>query len=428
MLPPVEVMLSDLIKLRSENPPGREIEVARYLQGLFHRFGVSSQVIEPEPGRANFIAQLGQGERCLLFLSHTDVVPAGEGWDFAPFSGEIGDGLVRGRGALDCKGLVAAEAYAFLYLAQNADLKGRLILAATADEETGANWGVRYLLEHCPEKLQADFAINEGGEEPLRIGGRLVYFIQVGEKGIAWSRLGTKGVSCHGSLPSLGDNAVTKMASAVAKLGEYSPPVVLTPEVRGLIQALAELKGLGRRVAENNVDSIIDGFEDEAFAAYLRSVTRMTVSPNVIKGGVKANIVPDSCEAEVDVRYLPGQDEGYVLAELTRVVGQGVDIKLTSHSPPTFSPSQGQPYGLLSETLREVVGDVLCLPSISAGGTDSRFLRGAGVPCYGLAVARADYDRELKKTVHGKNERVDIESLRLTAQFLVRLAQKYLGG
>lgn len=429
MLPPVEKILSDLIKLNSENPPGREMEVAQYLRDLFASFRIPGEIIESAPGRASFIARVGSGERCLLLLSHTDVVPAGKGWDFAPFSGEIRDSLVLGRGALDCKGLVAEEAYATLYLAQKSELKGRLIFAATADEESGSAFGVRYLLEHCPEKLRADFAVNEGGEEPIEINGKRVYFVQAGEKGTAWSRLRTRGVSAHGSLPTLGDNAVIKMADAIARLSRYPPEPKLVPEVRRMLQALVELKGLDWPVDEPHIDPIIQSFmEDRAFAAYLSALTRMTVSPNAISGGTKTNIVPDSCEADLDIRILPGQDRQYVLAEMARIIGSEPEIQMVNYSPPTFSPTDGAPFRLLCETAQEVVGDAVCLPCLSAGATDSRFLRGVGIPSYGISVSAPGADPEQKKTVHGRNERVDMATLHLEAQFLIRLAQRYLSA
>jgi acetylornithine deacetylase/succinyl-diaminopimelate desuccinylase-like protein len=184
-----ETVLADLIKINTTNPPGNEIEAALYLKNLFDVAGIPGEIIESEPGRGNFIARLGEGERKLLFLSHTDVVPAGEGWDFDPFSGEIKNGTVYGRGAIDCKSLAAAGACAMLILAKEYPLGGALIFAATADEEKGGKYGVRYLVDRHREKIQADFAVNEGAEEPVVLGGQPVHFIQTGEKGTGWSIL-----------------------------------------------------------------------------------------------------------------------------------------------------------------------------------------------------------------------------------------------
>ncbi len=216
-----ENILSDLIRINTINPPGNETAAAMYLKKLFDEAGISNEIIEPVKGRGSFVARLGRGNRehqdsnggqkqkKMLLLSHTDVVPAGEGWNFDPLSGEIKDGTVLGRGALDCKHLVAAQAYTMLKLKkENIPINGEVILAAVADEETGGNLGAKYLFQHHPRLMQADFAINEGAEKMAYINKRPVYFIQVGEKGTAWSKFKARGTACHGSVPGMGDNAV----------------------------------------------------------------------------------------------------------------------------------------------------------------------------------------------------------------------------
>jgi len=429
MIPAPERMLADLIRLNTVNPPGNEFKVARYLQELFAAAGISYEIIEAEKGRANFIARFGSGTKRLLFLCHADVVPAGEGWDFDPFSGEVAAGMVFGRGALDCKGLMAAQAYAFLRLAREApSLNGTLIFAATADEEKGGRHGVQYLLKNCPEKIQADFAVNEGGEGPRKINGRQIYFVQVGEKGTAWSRLQATGRSCHGSVPTLGDNAVLKMARALDALKNYQPEIRFIPEVRFLLQELLRVKGLDEPLNETNVDTLLDRFTERSFAETLRAMTRLTVSPNTIAGGSKTNIVPDACTANVDIRILPGQDRNYILNELRRCISEEIVVEIGNYVAPTFSSSQSTPYRLIATTTQELTGaEVLCLPHISTGATDSRYLREAGIPAYGIGHMAKDSDPELGSTIHGKNERIDIASLYFRADFFMALARKYLG-
>lgn len=424
-----ERILSHLIQINTVNPPGNETAAARFLKELFDAAGIASEIIEAEKGRGNFLARLGAGDRRLLFLSHTDVVPAGEDWDFDPLGGEIRNGFVYGRGALDCKGLVAAGAYAVLKLAQEkTPLNGMLIFAATADEERGGACGVKHLLEHCPEKLRADFAVNEGAEEPVCLNGQMIYFIQVGEKGTAWSRLEAKGRACHGSVPTLGDNAILKMVRALNALFAYRAEVRLIPEAEVLLSEIARIKGLDMPVNEENVDLLLDRIGDKNFSETLRAMTRMTVSPNVIQGGAKTNVVPDSCQAKVDIRVLPGQDEEYVLGELRKCVGGEIKIEVPNYHPPTFSSAQSPYYRLIEGITRKLVGrGVACLPYISSGATDSRFLRGAGIPAYGINHMAKGFDPEIRATVHGKNERIDVASLYVKAEFLVTLAKKYLG-
>jgi len=423
----IESLLANLIKIQSVNPPGGETEVAKYLKHLFDEYRIPNEIVEPSPGRGSFIAYLGDGEKRLLYLSHTDVVPVSEGWTFAPFSGEIKDSFVHGRGALDCKGLVAAEACAVISLALSDKLRGRLIFAATADEETGGTLGVKYLVENCKEKIMADFAINEGGRQPLRIDDKICHFTQIGEKGICWMKLKTSGRSSHGSLPMLGDNAVIKMTEVIKRLAEHQPQIVLIPEVKHLIQAIARLQGFDNVINEENIDQVIQRLEDKIFAGYLSAATRITISPNVIHGGVKTNIVPDACEAEVDIRVLPGQDREYVVKTLGPLIGDA-EMEITQYHAPTFSTSESEGYRLVSDTLKEFVGDAMILPCISSGSTDSKFLREVGIPCYGIGMIALNLDPALSQSVHGRDEKIDIDSLRLKSDFLVRLAKRYLGN
>ena len=422
----IESLLSDLIQIQSVNPPGGETEVARYLKRLFDECRIPNEIIEPSPGRGNFLAYLGEGEKSLLYLSHTDVVPVSEGWSFDPFAGEIKDGFVHGRGALDCKGLVAAEAYAVLNLARSGKLGGRLIFAATAGEETGGVVGVKYLVENCKDKIMADFVINEGGWNPMRIGGKTCHFVQAGEKGIIRPKLKARGVSSHGSVPMFGDNAVVKMADVVKGLAEYQPQMVLIPEVKQLIQAVAKLEGLGNEINNNNADQVIQQLGDRVLAGYLTAITRMTVSPNVIHGGAKVNIVPDSCEAEVDIRVLPGQDKEYVVKELEKVFSS-IEIEKTRYDAPTFSSTDNEFYRLVLNTMKEYIDDDIVLPCVSSGGTDSRHLRPIGIPCYGIGMMARNLDDKMRQSIHGKDEKIDIDSLQLKSDFLISLARRYLG-
>lgn len=438
-----EKLLSELIQIPSVNPPGKEEEIASYIAELFRRKGIEGKLIYAAPGRANFVAQIGTGKRRLLFLAHTDVVPAGEGWEFEPFSGEIRNGYVHGRGALDCKNLLAAEMSAFLSLAGNPPREGVLIFAASADEEAGSTYGVQYLLQHHRELLAADFALTEGAEEPISWGKNRLAFIQVGEKGICWVRLRAEGRSCHGSMPALGDNAVVKMTRAIQSLAEYRPERTVIPEIRPLIKRLREVLFSLRNtpsgkiklagdydsaiVTPNDIDRLIETLNEQQpeVAAYLQAITQMTVSPNMIGGGIKTNIVPASSWAEVDIRILPGQDREYVTRELAQLLPPGIEVELLSYHAPTVSPTHSPHYRLIESAAREVTGDTF-LPQISAAGTDSRFLRDAGIPSYSVGIFSPRFDSSLRATIHGPNERIDVESLYLMTDFFRKIAEKYL--
>jgi len=422
----IENILADMIRIQTVNPPGGETEVACYLKSLFDEYKIPNEIIESSPGRGNFLAYLGEGERRLLYTAHTDVVPAGEGWSFAPFSGEIKDGFIHGRGALDCKGLVAAEACAVIHLALNVKLKGKLIFVASADEESGGALGWKYLVENVKDKITADFAIGEGTGQAMKIGGRTRHFVDTGEKGVAWMRLIARGFSCHGSLPTLGDNAIVKMAEAIRALAGYQPEIILIPEVKRLIQAVAELEGFDSQVSEENVDQVIRRLENKHLAGHMSSMTRMTVSPDVVGGGLKINTVPDSCEAEVDIRILPGQDKEYIIRELGQLVGD-VQMEISNYNVSSFSASDSEYYHLVSDSLKDVMGNVLVLPYFCPAFTDVRYLRGVGIPSYGIGTMARYLEPSMLQSIHNFDERLDIESLRLTSDFLVRLAREYLG-
>jgi acetylornithine deacetylase/succinyl-diaminopimelate desuccinylase-like protein len=424
-IPSVEEILSALIKIQSVNPPGGETKAAQYLKQLFDQYHISNEIVEPEPGRASFVAHIGEGEKKLLYLSHTDVVPASDGWDFPPFSGEIKDGFVHGRGAIDCKGLAAVEACAVIRLAQTTHLNGELIFAATADEEVGGALGAGILSEKYPHKIRADFAINEG-DEPLTINGRTYHSISVGEKGPAWMKLTAKGISSHGSVPVSEHNAVVKMAKVIIGLAQYQPHIVLTPQTKSLLQTIAQLDGINDEINVANVDDILRKLSDNTVLPYLSAITRMTISPDVIHGGLKTNIVPDSCEAQVDIRILPGQSWEYVLNELKEILGD-VQAEPLQYHLPSFSSSDNKYYHLVEETMQEFIGGAPLLQTISTGATDSRYLREMGIPSYGIGVLTLNMDKALSDSVHGKNEKIDVASLRLKTDFLIKLAKKYLG-
>ena len=415
----VENLLSDLVRIQSVNPPGNEGEIAHYLKNLFDAHDISNEIIESSPGRCSFLAYLGEGDRGLLYLSHLDVVPVSDGWDFEPFSGEIKDGFVHGRGSSDCKGRVAAEAFAMINLARTGKLGGRLIFAATADEETGGELGVKYILEKHRNKLKVDFAINEGGWAPLDGGDKSCWFIGVGEKGGNKVKLISHGVPAHGATPMMGKNAVVMMAEVVKGLASYRPEIILIPEVREMLKEISRLYDWNDEITEINVDRLITKVVDRQFAAMLSSVTRMTVSPMTINGGT-FGIVPDRCEVETGITVLPGQDQSYVFGELKDIIGE-TEIKWPRFQQSTISTTTNGYYGLIKDTLGTFIGDVLIAPFILHAPSDSRYLREAGIPSYGLPSWSAS------NGVHGINEKNPIDNVRGQSELLKLIAQKYLG-
>ena len=260
----------------------------------------------------------------------------------------------------------------------------------------------------------------------MGLGGKVVKFVRTGGEGIIRPKLRARGVSCHGSVPMFGDNAVVKMADVVKGLAEYQPQTLLIPEVRQLIQAVAKLEGFGNEINNNNTDQVIQRLGNRVLAGYLTAITRMTVSPNVIHGGAKVNIVPDSCETDVDIRVLPGQDKEYVVKELEKIISS-VEIEITQYNAPTFSSTDNEFYRLVLNTMKKYIDDDIVLPCVSSGGTDSRHLRPIGIPCYGIGMMALNLDDKMRQSIHGKDEKIDIDSLKLKSDFLVRLARRYWG-
>jgi acetylornithine deacetylase/succinyl-diaminopimelate desuccinylase-like protein len=209
-------------------------------------------------------------------------------------------------------------------------------------------------------------------------------------------------------------------------LVDYKPHIVLIPETRNLLQTVAHLDGINEEVNVDTVDDILRKLHDKSIVPYLSAITRMTISPDVIHGGTKTNIVPDSCEAEIDVRILPGQNWEYMMYELKEIIGN-IKAEPIQYHEPSFSSSESNYYRLVEETLKEYVGDVPILQTICTGATDSRYLRAIGIPSYGIGVLTFNIAQEIADSVHGKNEKIDIISLKLKTDFLVRLAEKYLG-
>ncbi len=231
--------------------------------------------------------------------------------------------------------------------------------------------------------------------------------------------LRSQGLSSHGSIPALGENAIIKMARAVEGLAKYKPEVNLSPEVKEMFWELLKTK-----VTPQNLASVIDSIGDRKLQEYLRAVTCMTISVNIIQGGIMVNMVPDLCQAEVDIRVMPGQDEKYVKEELERAMRENAQVEIGSFSPPSLSPFHSPYTELIYHTLREIVGDDVAMsPAISTAATDSRYLRQRRIPCYGLDIL----EPSIVNLIHAPNERIDIQSLRVKTDFLIRLAQNYLG-
>ena len=423
----VTELLQELIRVDTTNPPGNETAAAELLRDYLEDSGVECELYARIPERANLIARMrGTGDGpTLLFLSHTDVVLADAAeWSADPFGGELRDGEVWGRGALDMKGQVAASAVALATLArQGFEPAGDLIFAATADEEVGAGFGAQWLCDSHPEAVRCDYLINEGSGERLELGGKPFYVCSVAEKMSAPFRLRVRGRSGHASMPGIADNALVKAAPLITKLGEYVPEQQLTPEVSALLEAVTG------EAPSSSQDAIarakeVGGF----FAAMVEPLLSLTFSPTMASASKKRNVIPAICDVIVDSRLLPGMTPAEQLAVGRQVLGEG-DYELESleaHGG-SRSPIETPLWDAVSAWVEQVEPEARPAPICVAGFTDSHWFRQAfGTVAYGFFPSRAMSPELAARLVHSADERVPVGDLELGVDFLRSAAQSLL--
>jgi len=337
----------DLVRIPSVNtgfmPTGNETPVCELARDFLTRDGIPSDIIESSPNRGNLIARVEgrSGNAGLMFMSHTDVVPVEDPneWQFDPFSATVADGRIFGRGASDCKGLLTAQLMAIRILRRNdIPLRDSLILAAGADEEHGGRFGFGWLADNHPGQLAAPYAVNEGGGVPIPAAGALTYILGVGEKGRLQVEIDVKGTSAHASLPWQGTNALYRLNRALSSIEEYEPDRDTSTGIFDYLSTFA----IEHKASPENVDQIIAEIQPEnpRFASMLRALSRMTLTPTMVRGGIKSNSVPESIRLTCDVRTLPHQDEEYVRAQIDAVLADipGVTYEVDYMARPNSSP------------------------------------------------------------------------------------------
>ena len=416
----------DLIRIDTTNygngeGPG-ERKAAEHVAGLLDEVGIEAQVIEGRPGRANVVARWGggDGQAPLLLHGHLDVVPADAAdWQVDPFSGEVRDGQVWGRGAVDMKdfdamllSVVRARARA------GAAPQREVVLCFTADEEAGGHEGAGVLVEdHADLLADCSEAVGEVGGFSATVRGRRVYLIEAAEKGMAWLRLSARGRAGHGSMLN-DDNAVTRLAGAVARIGAHQWPVRLTPTMEVLLASIGELAGT--EATPDNAEALVEEFGHAA--RMLGAVIRNTANPTMLSAGYKTNVVPGDAHATVDGRFLPGfEDEFFdTLAELA---GPGVEIDFESKQDPWETPYDGDLVAAMTRSLLAEDPDAVVAPYLMSGGTDAKHFRKLGMRSYGFAPLRLPADLDFTALFHGVDERVPVDAL----EFGARVFDRFLG-
>jgi acetylornithine deacetylase/succinyl-diaminopimelate desuccinylase-like protein len=440
----VTKILSDLIRIDTTNPPGNETAAANYVAESLRRDDFDCTVRESAPGRGNVTTRLPAtgGKPSLLLLSHLDVVAANrDEWSVDPFGGVVRDGFVWGRGALDMKGMTAVELMALKMLKRdNVKLRGDVVLAATADEEQGGMAGAGWLLEHFPDEVLADYVLNEGGGLAVAAGNTNTYTVNTAEKGLLWLRIKAAGVPGHGSTPNVADNAILRMSNVIEQLNAYSAPVSLVPAVKQFLSNMADRDAALREpflrlLAEpEKANFVLDDLAktERLLAEELRPRIRMTVSPTMIRGGVKENVIPSACEAVFDCRILPGQTVVGALALIRHLLERvGLDkltFEVVHANEPSESPVETPLMDVIVSVLREFEPSCGVTPVLMTGGTDSRFFRAKGSVCYGFHPMRPEKGEEGKvvKREHGVDERISVENLVFGTSVLYETVKRFL--
>jgi acetylornithine deacetylase/succinyl-diaminopimelate desuccinylase-like protein len=431
--------LQALIQLNTTNPPGNEIIAAEYLARALKAEGFEPLILESAPTRGNVVARLkGTGEAPpLLLYGHTDVVPVEpEHWTHPPFGGEVHDGFVWGRGAVDMKGTVAQQLMVLLLLRRSGrPLKRDVIFAATADEEIGGadGFGIPWLVKHHPDLLRAEFGLTELGGYNMDFAGATVYPIQVAEKGTCWLKLRAHGAPGHASQPRQ-NNAVLRLARAVEEIGRYGMPYHLCDAASGFLDAASAAVGgeLGHILHglkdPRRADDLLNGaLHHHALRPFLAALTHNTAVPTGLSAGQKTNVIPSVAEAVIDGRTLPGFDADSFVAELRAVLGSDLEYEVTLESPPLQTSHHTPLYALMARTLQRHDPGAQVVPYMMTGATDAKYLAPLGVPTYGFAPMQLPRGFDFMNLFHAHDERAPVAGLGWGVQVLWEVVREWAG-
>ena len=427
-----------LVRIPSVNtgfmPTGDETPVCEYIRDWLAEDGIQSEILGRVPNRGNIIARIegSNSDAGLMFMSHTDVVPVEEEekWRFPPFSATIADGRIYGRGASDCKGLLTAQLYAMRLLVRNGiQLEDSLIFCSGADEEHGGRYGFGWLAENHPEKIRAPFAVNEGGGTPIDSPSGLTYLLGTGEKGRLQVEIEVKGVSSHASVPWQGTNALYTLQRVLQRIEAYEPERDTSTSLFDHLSVFA----IEHKPSAANVDDIIAEIEPEnpRFASMMRALSRMTLTPTMISGGIKSNSVPETIRLTCDVRTLPHQSDDYLREQLDSIL-EGIPnttYEIDYMAVPNSSSFDTDLGRSVQRATAAALGidDIQWVPAISTGFTDSRFTRPLGTVTYGFNGSHPDDDPMLSRA-HGTDESIGISSLISGTKIMLALAVDVLNG
>jgi acetylornithine deacetylase/succinyl-diaminopimelate desuccinylase-like protein len=417
-------LLVELIRMNTSNPTHPERPAAEWVATKLDEVGIGSEIIESQPGRASVVARI-EGEDSsrppLLIHGHLDVVPAEKSeWSVDPFAGEVREDYVWGRGAVDMKDMDAMT----LAVIRDWQRTGRqpprdIVLAFVADEEAGGVYGAHHLVDTRPELFQdCSEAISEVGGFSVTLNERLrLYMIQTAEKGIGWLRLKAKNRPGHGSMVHP-DNAVTQLARAVSRFGDYESPLILTDPMRELLDSIAELTGL--TYDPDNLAPTLDAFGNGA--RMLGAALRNTANPTMLAAGYKANVIPSTAEATIDTRFLPGQEDAW-LAKVAELAGDDVETEWIHRDIAVSTSFDGALVDAMAAALKAEDPNAYPVPYLMSGGTDAKSFSTLGIRCFGFSPLLLPPDLDFTSLFHGIDERVPVDALKFGCRVLDRFLQ-----
>jgi len=415
----------DLIRIDTTNPgdhsgPG-ERRAAEYVAGLLSEVGLQPTVLESHPKRTSLVARVEGNDRsrpALLIHGHLDVVPANAlDWRRDPFAGEIADGCVWGRGAVDMKGTDAMVLAAVRQRMREGRRPDRdIVLAFTADEEAGGNWGAKFLIEEHPDLFEGvTEAIGEVGGFSVSVGDQRLYAVQTGEKGLAWMRLTATGTAGHGSMIHT-DNAVTALAEAVGRVGRHQWPTQLPDATRAFLETAS--RALGVEFDPQDPASIIGKLG--GMSKMIGATTQHTANPTGLKAGYKVNVIPQEANADLDGRFLPGREDEF-FAQLDELLGNAVKREFIHHDIALETTADGALWDAMAASLTAEDPDGIVVPFCFSAGTDAKWFSKLGVRCFGFSPLQLPPQLDFAGMFHGIDERVPVDGLAFGVRVLDRL-------
>lgn len=409
-------LIRDFLRINTTNPPGNEEDAALFLEDIIKREGLTAKMYAGAPRRANILSRI-KGKvkgKPVILLSHIDVVPAREDeWTVDPFGGEVRDGYVYGRGAIDMKSQAICQLLAFIDLARRGVVPRRdIIFLATCDEEVGGAQGMEYMLDRVPELKDASFVLSEGGclmEEDGFVHAQ----VSVTEKKLSQFIIRAKGTGGHGSMPH-GDNANEKIVEASQRILSYKWPFKSIPVTRAYLKGMLE----GRKIGGSKFPPLKEALKSRKWKSFLEenemynAILRNTVTLTILKGGEKVNVIPSESSATFDSRLLPSESHDTFFKKIRTLAGKDVEIERIGERVSVPAPSLYNTvyFEGIGDCVRSLKGEVPVLPFVTTGATDLRYFRDLGIPSYGFFPITLTKEENLK--MHAKDERISLRNIR----------------